>query len=100
MQTINGGISHLASLARVLTGPRQRYRLQKTSFRILVGIYYHNIPTQTPQSGYHGVTEVAKSANIPKMAEKCLNCISARPKKAQNGGYVAFSPMYTCLALI
>ena len=26
-------------------------RLQKTSFRILVGIYCHNIPTHTPQSG-------------------------------------------------
>ena len=23
-----------------------------------------------------------------------------RPKKAQNGGYVAFSPIYACLALI
>ena len=38
--------------------------------RILVGIYCHNIPTHTPQSGYHGVTKVAKTANIPKMAEK------------------------------
>ena len=46
---------------------------------ILVGIYCHNIPTRTPQSGYHGVTEVAKTANIAKMAEKCINCISARP---------------------
>ena len=43
-----------------LTGPRQGYKLQKASFRILVGIYCHNIPTHTPQSGYHGVTEVAK----------------------------------------
>ena len=49
------------------------------SFRILVGIYCHNIPTRTPQSGYHGLTEVAKTANITKMAEKCINCISARP---------------------
>ena len=49
------------------------------SFRILVGIYCHNIPTHTPQSGYHGVTEVAKTANIAKMAGKCINCISARP---------------------
>ena len=49
------------------------------SFRILVGIYCHNIPTHTPQSGYHGVTEVATTANIAKMAEKCINCISARP---------------------
>ena len=46
------------------------------SFRILVGIYCHNIPTYTPQSG---VTEVAKAGNIAKMAEKCINCISARP---------------------
>ena len=52
---------------------------KKTSFRILVGIYCHNIPTHTPQSGYHGVTEVAKTANIPKMAKKCINCISTRP---------------------
>ena len=47
------------------------------SFRILVGMYCHNIPTHIPQSGYHGVTEVAKTANIPKMAEKCISC--ARP---------------------
>ena len=62
-----------------LTGPRQSYRLHKTSFRILACIYCHNIPTHTPQSGYHGVTKVAKTANIAKMAEKCINCISARP---------------------
>ena len=62
-----------------LTGPRHSYRLQKTSFRILVGIYCHNIPTRTPRSGYHGVTEVVKTANIAKMAEKCINCTSARP---------------------
>ena len=62
-----------------LTGPRQGYRLQNTSFCILVGIYCHNIATHTPQSGYHGVTEAAKTANIAKMAEKCINCISARP---------------------
>ena len=53
-----------------MNGPRQSYRLQKTSFRILVGIYCHNIPTHTPQNGYHGVNEVAKTANIAKMAEK------------------------------
>ena len=51
----------------------------KNVFPILVGIYCHNIPTPTPQSGYQGVTEVAKTANIAKMAEKCMNCISARP---------------------
>ena len=49
------------------------------SFRILVGIYCHNIPTHTPQSGYHRVTEVAKTPNIPKKAKKCINSISARP---------------------
>ena len=48
---IIGGNSHFASLARVLTGPRQGYGQQKASFRILVGIYCHNIPTHTPQSG-------------------------------------------------
>ena len=49
------------------------------SFRILVGIYCHNIPTCTPQSGYHGVTEVAKTTNIAKMAENCISSTSARP---------------------
>ena len=62
-----------------LTGPPQSYRLQKTSFRILVGIYCHNIPTHTPQGGYHVVTEVAKTTNIPKMAEKCVNRIALVP---------------------
>ena len=52
-----------------LTGPRHGQRLQKTSFCILVRIYCHKNPTHTPQSGYHGVTEVAKTANIPKMAK-------------------------------
>ena len=67
------------SLAPALTGPPQIFKLQKTCFHILVGIYCHNIPTHTPQGGYHGVTEVAKTANIPKMAEKCINFTSARP---------------------
>ena len=49
------------------------------SFRVLVGICCHNIPTDTPQSGYHGVTMVAKTPSIPKMAEKCISCMSARP---------------------
>ena len=49
------------------------------SFRIVVGINRHNIPTHTPHSGDHGVTEVANPANIAKMAQKCINCISARP---------------------
>ena len=62
-----------------LTGPRQSYKPHKTSFHILVGIYCHNIPTRTPRGGYHGVTEVAKTANIAKMAEKGINCTSARP---------------------
>ena len=43
-----GGNSPFASLARGLTGPQQGYKLQKTSFRILVGINCHNIPTDTP----------------------------------------------------
>ena len=34
-----GGSSHLASLRRVWIGPRLGYRLQKTSFRILVDVY-------------------------------------------------------------
>ena len=67
------------SWAPALTNPRQGYRLQKRAFRILVGIYYHNIPTHTPYSGYHGVTEVAKTADTAKMAEKYINCISACP---------------------
>ena len=78
-KAIIGGNSHFASLAPALTGPWQGYKLHKTSFCSLVGIYCHNIPTHTPQSGYHGVTGVAKTANIAKMAEKCINCISARP---------------------
>ena len=77
-----------------LTGPRQGYRLQKTSFRILVGIYCHNIPTHTPQSGYHGVTEVAKTTNIAKMAEECINCISARPTPPHTNP-VELGPGYT-----
>ena len=46
---------------------------------ILVGIYCHNIPTHTPQSGYHGFTEVAKTANIAKMAEKCISACPTPP---------------------
>ena len=67
-------------LALIWKAPEcRRQEPYPTSFRILVGIYCHNIPTHTPQSGYHGVTEVAKTANIAKMAEKCRNCMSARP---------------------
>ena len=49
------------------------------SFCILVGIYCHSIPTHTPQSGYHRVTEVAKTADIAKMTKKCISRISACP---------------------
>ena len=49
---------------------------QKTSFRILVGIYCHNIPTCTPRRGYHWVTEVAKTANKAEKAKKCIKCLS------------------------
>ena len=59
---------------------------KKTSFRILVGIYCHNIPTHTPQSGYHGVTEVAKTTNIAKMAEKCMNSPHSTPYKPHEVG--------------
>ena len=64
-----GGNSHFASLAWVLTNPRQGYRVQKTSFHILVGIYRRNIPTHSPQTGYHGVTEVAKPPTYQKWME-------------------------------
>ena len=73
MQAMIGGNSYFASWARVLTGPRQGYMMQKMSFCILVGIYCHNIPTHTPRSGYYPFTKVAKTANIAKMAEKCIN---------------------------
>ena len=59
--------------------PKARLETAKTFSRILVGIYCHNISTHGPQSGYHGVTEVAKTTNIPKMTEKGINYISARP---------------------
>ena len=64
------GSSHFASWTLALRGPRQSYRLQKTSFRTLVGTYCHNIPTHPLQTvlRYYGVTEVAKPANIAKMA--------------------------------
>ena len=62
------------------------------SFRILVGIYRHNIPNHTPQTGYHGVTEVAKTANIPKMAKKCINCISALNRKKTKRFMIFDSP--------
>ena len=59
--------------------PSTRLQTAKVSCGILVGIYCHNIPTHTPQSGSHGVTEVANITHIAKMAEKCINCKSARP---------------------
>ena len=62
------------SFARDLTGPWQGYGFQKKpSFRILVGIHCHNIPTHTPRSGYHGVTEVTKTTNIAKNPENRIN---------------------------
>ena len=30
-------------------------------------------------TGYHRVTKPSKNADIPKMAENCINCIGARP---------------------
>ena len=52
---------------------------KKISFGILVCIYCHNIPTCTPQSGYHGVTEVAKNTAIATMPGNCIYCFSTRP---------------------
>ena len=46
---------------------------------MLVGIYCHHIPTNTPHSGWHGVTEVAKTANTAKMAKKTMLCTRACP---------------------
>ena len=44
-----------------------------------MGIYCHHIPTDTPQGWYHVVIGVTKTANIAKMAEKGINCMSPRP---------------------
>ena len=49
------------------------------SFGIVVCIYCHNIPTCTPQSWYHRVTNVTKNTDIAKMAENRINCKSAHP---------------------
>ena len=70
---------------------------KKTIFRILVGIYCHNIATHTPQSGYHRVTKVAKTANIAKMDKTCINCITACPtlphtNPMESGPGNSFSP--------
>ena len=54
--------------------PSARLQAAKTTFCILFGIDCHGIPACTLQSGYRRVTEVAKTANITKMAEKCINC--------------------------
>ena len=65
------------------------------SFRILVSIYCHNIPTHTLESGWHGVTEVAKTAKIAKMVERCINCIErlshSAPYKMESGPGNTFS---------
>ena len=37
----------------------------------------------TPHSGYHGVTKVTKNADIAKMAENCICCISGPTPPAQ-----------------
>ena len=47
-----GENSQFESLPQVLIGPQQDYTLQKTSFRILLGMYCYNIvATCTPQRG-------------------------------------------------
>ena len=56
-----------------------RLQTTKSVFRIVVGIDCRNVPILSPQSGWHGVIEVAKTSNIPKMAEKYIKCISTRP---------------------
>ena len=48
-KAITGGNNHFA-FGTVLTLLGKATN-QKTSFRILVGAYRHNIPTHTPQSG-------------------------------------------------
>ena len=80
-----------------MTGTRKGYWPQEASFCILVGIYCHNIPAHTPRSGYHGVTEVAKTANIAKMAEKCINCRTARPTPPHTNP-MELGPENICLA--
>ena len=59
--------------------PSPKLEAAKFRIRMLVGIYCYNIPTHTLQSRCHGFIEIAKIANIPTMAEKCINCTSARP---------------------
>ena len=44
-----------------------------------MGLYCDCMPTCTPESGYHGITKLAKNANIPKTAKSYINRISARP---------------------
>ena len=36
----------------------------------------------SPQSGHQAVTMAAKKPHIAKMAENCINCMSARPTQA------------------
>ena len=52
---------------------------KKKSFPILVGVYRKNIPAHTANDGYGGVIKVAETANIAKMAERCIKYIMARP---------------------
>ena len=69
METVISRLSHEPALER----------LQKLSFWIQVSVYCDYIPNYTPQSGYHGVTKVAKNAEIAKATKNCINCISACP---------------------
>ena len=57
------------------------------SFRILVGIYCHNIPTCTPQSRYHRVTEVNEhSKNGQKVHELHKRSSHSAPYKPYGVG--------------
>ena len=44
-----------------------------------MGMHCHNITTHTPRSGYHGITEVAKTTNIAKTHDNCMNCSTPHP---------------------
>ena len=59
--------------------PEARLEAAKEFPGIIVDIYCHSIPSCTPQSRYHRFTKVAKNADIAKMAENCITCISTPP---------------------
>ena len=58
---------HFESFKWALATSRSGYRLQNTSFRILLWIYCPTTPNPTRLTGYHRVTKAAKNADITKM---------------------------------